>query len=145
MTFREGRRRLSCVWVRATNQSESSGSNYPEPSSWPLVLASWPVFGQQAIVDSVQVQAVANRRAGEAETPSKQTKFDLDFPGGTPDELVSAIQKALGRPLNAVVPTEFAAERIPPVKVTGVDAQHLFEGLLSASMMNRRSVNPDTG
>src|SRR6266700_7997365 len=29
--------------------------------------------------------------------PGALTKFDLDFPGGTPRELVGAIQKALGR------------------------------------------------
>src|SRR6185503_4992665 len=49
------------------------------------------------------------------------TKFDLDFPDGTPGALVAAIQKAMGRPLNVIVPTEFASHLLPPLKMSSVD------------------------
>jgi hypothetical protein len=66
------------------------------------------------------------------------TKFDLDFPGGTPKELISAIQKATDRPLNAIVPEEFASVSLPALKMRNVTVHQLFEALNAA---NRR---PDT-
>ena len=53
-------------------------------------------------------------------------KFNLDFPGGTPKELVDAIQKAMGRPLNAVIPVEHAGWKLPPLKMNNVDVAQLF-------------------
>ena len=61
------------------------------------------------------------------------TKFDLDFPGGTPKELVAAIQKAMGRPLNAIIPDELAATKLPALKMNRVDVSQLFEALAAAS------------
>src|SRR5690348_13468781 len=65
------------------------------------------------------------------------TKFDLDFPGGTPGELVAAIQKAMGRPLNVIVPTEFASHLLPPLKMSSVDVAQLFQALVLASQDTR--------
>ena len=62
------------------------------------------------------------------------TKFDLDFPGGTPKELVAAIQKAMGRPLNAIIPDELAATKLPALKMNSVDVSQLFKALTAASM-----------
>jgi hypothetical protein len=61
------------------------------------------------------------------------TKFDLNFPGGTPGELVTAIQTAMGQPLNAIVPNEDANVKLPPLKMKNVDVAHLFRALLLAS------------
>jgi hypothetical protein len=61
------------------------------------------------------------------------TRFDLDFPGGTPKDLVAAIQKSLGRPLNAIVPEEFATERLPALKMKNVNVSQLFDALRAAS------------
>jgi len=60
-------------------------------------------------------------------------KFNLDFPGGTPKELVAAIEKAAGRPLNAIVPDELAATKLPAVKMNNVDVAQLFSALSLAS------------
>lgn len=60
---------------------------------------------------------------------SKLTKFSLDFPGGTPGELVIAIQKAMGRPLNVVIPVEHAGWRLPPLKMSGINVMQLFSAL----------------
>lgn len=64
---------------------------------------------------------------------SNLTKFDLDFPGGTPGELVAAIEKAMGRPLNAIIPIEHAEQRLPPLKMSGVYVPQLFQALSQAS------------
>jgi len=61
------------------------------------------------------------------------TKFDLDFRGGTPKQLAVAIEKALGRPLNVIVPDEFADTKLPALKMNGVDVSQLFQALEAAS------------
>src|SRR5215472_5374742 len=61
------------------------------------------------------------------------TRFDLDFPGGTPRELVAAIQKAMGRPLNAIVSDEHAKVKLPALNMKNVNVAELFEALEMAS------------
>jgi hypothetical protein len=54
-------------------------------------------------------------------------RFDLDFPGGTAKELVNAITKATGKPLNAVIPENDADWKvIPALSVKSVTAAELF-------------------
>ena len=61
------------------------------------------------------------------------TKFPLDFPGGKPRELVAAIQKATGKPLNVIVPDEFADTQLPELRMNNVDVAQLFQALEAAS------------
>jgi hypothetical protein len=61
------------------------------------------------------------------------TTFDIDFPGGTPKELVAAIQKATGKSLNVIVPPEFADTQLPALKMNDVTVNQLFHALESAS------------
>jgi hypothetical protein len=61
--------------------------------------------------------------------PHPMTKFSLDFKGGTPGDLVAAIEKAMGKPLNAIVPPEYANQRMPAMKMDDVDASQLFSAL----------------
>ena len=60
-------------------------------------------------------------------------RFDLDFPGGTPRQLVEAIEKGSGRPLNAIISDEYADFRLPPLKMRSVTAPELFEALRASS------------
>ena len=60
-------------------------------------------------------------------------KFDLDFPGGTPRQLVEAIEKASGKPLNAVITDDDADLHLPPLKMRGVNVVELFRALSMAS------------
>ena len=82
--------------------------------------------------------------AGRAVSQSAEalTRFDLDFPGGTPKELVAAIQKAMDRPLNAIVPDEFADIALPALKMSNVNVQQLFTGL---EQVSRKSQAVETG
>jgi hypothetical protein len=67
-------------------------------------------------------------------TASALTKFNLDFPGGSPAQLVNAIEKAMGKPLNAIIPTEDADVPLPALKMNNVDAPQLFQTLQAASV-----------
>jgi hypothetical protein len=68
-----------------------------------------------------------------ADQPPPLTKFNLDFPGGTPAQLVKAIRKATGKPLNVIIPDEDANTGLPPLKMDGVDVAQLFQALEAAS------------
>src|SRR2546427_6833205 len=61
-------------------------------------------------------------------------KFDLNFPGGTPRQLVEAIEKTSGRTLNAIVPDELASLRLPELKMKAVTVHELFQALHEASV-----------
>ncbi len=75
-----------------------------------------------------QEQAVADTNA-DISLP----RFDLDFPGGKPKELVRAVEKAMRRPLNVVIPQENANAELPPLSVKGVTVVQLFQALAQAS------------
>lgn len=79
--------------------------------------------------------------AGHREKP-ELTRFDLEFPGGTPGELVKAIEHAQGRPLNAIIPADCAEVRIPALEMKGVTVPQLFDALTPAS---QRFVSYETG
>jgi len=61
-------------------------------------------------------------------------RFDLDFPGGTPRQLVEAIEKGSGRPLNAIISDEYAIFPLPPLKMRSVTAPELFDALRASSV-----------
>jgi hypothetical protein len=71
---------------------------------------------------------IKDAKAAPPETPVL-TKFNLDFPGGTPGELLTAIQKEIGKPLNAIVYDEYAGAVLPPLKLKNVDIVQLFQAL----------------
>jgi hypothetical protein len=93
-----------------------------------LVVSLTPVFGQPA--GTVVLSDALNQQS----QPPALTKFNLDFPGGTPAELITAIEKAMGKPLNAIIPDEFANEQLPPLKMSNVDVPRLFQALKLASV-----------
>ncbi len=80
-----------------------------------------------------RLQTIINRANQPQDPAPVLTKFDLDFSGGTPAELVKAIQKATGKPLNAIIPTEDADIQLPPLKMNDVVTPQLFTALEAAS------------
>ena len=72
--------------------------------------------------------------------PNTLTRFDLDFPGGTPKQLTTAIEKATGKPLNVVIPLEHAEMKLPPLRMNNVDVQQLFQALEAASQKSEAYV-----
>ena len=69
------------------------------------------------------------------------SKFSLDFPGGSASQLVDAIQKAIGKPLNVIINKEDEDMALPPLKMNDVVIPQLFSALESAS---RKSVAVST-
>lgn len=70
------------------------------------------------------------------------TRFDLDFPGGTPSDLIVHMEKAMGKAVNAIVPGEASQIRIPPLKLRSVTVPELFDALGESS---QRTVSYVTG
>lgn len=62
-----------------------------------------------------------------------EKRFDLDFRGGTPQELVDAIGKARSKPVNAIIPDDVANTMLPAMKLKEVTVPRLFEALTAAS------------
>ena len=65
-------------------------------------------------------------------------RFDLDFPGGTPGELVKTIEKLIGKPLNTVIPDEYANTKLPALSVKNITVAQLFEALQRATAKPER-------
>ncbi len=100
-----------------------------------------PVFGQpnpngtlpSAPNFQQRLKEIVNSANASQNQPPALTKFNLDFPGGTPKELVAAIEKAMGKPLNAIIPDENADTKIPALKMGNVDVPHLFNAVVNMS------------
>src|SRR5437773_158798 len=93
-----------------------------------------PAFGQP-VADVAAPASVSTQI-------SNLVKFDLEFPGGTPRQLVEAIEKASGKPLNAVIPDEDAGLRLPALKMRAVNVWELFQAL---SVSSRRTIQTTRG
>ncbi|MGC3958668.1 MAG: hypothetical protein QM813_12240 [Verrucomicrobiota bacterium] len=101
---------LSCTFVILLAAS-AAHSQSPAPGAPPV---SVPARTPNAVVPN---------------EPPKLTRFNLDFPGGDPAALVAAIEKAMGRPLNVVIPDEYAADNIPALRMTLVTVPDLFRAM----------------
>ena len=96
-----------------------------------LVAAS--TFAQntpQPVPRSVVPAAVS---AGGGDLAEEAARFDLKFPGGKVKEFVAAVSKALGKPVNVVIPKEGEDTLIPAVEVSRVTVPALFNALSNAS------------
>jgi hypothetical protein len=92
------------------------------------------VLAVALLASAYAVAQPSNQNQSPPATAQKElTKFNLDFPGGTPGELVAAIEKATGRPLNAIIPTEDAERQLPPLKMRNVNVVELFNALKEAT------------
>jgi hypothetical protein len=77
---------------------------------------------------------IVNRASEGTAQSTVLTRFSLDFPGGTPKELTFAIEKSMGRPVNAIVPEEHANIKLPPLRMEGATVPDLFRALEQASV-----------
>lgn len=55
--------------------------------------------------------------------------FNLSFTGGTPQKLVSEMEKASGSKLNILIPPELADSRIPSMELRSVKVEEIFDSL----------------
>ena len=90
--------------------------------SAPLLAQNAPPRLLQQIPDAIDTASAASLK-----------HFDLDFPGGSPREFVAAISKAMGKPLNVIIPESNADAQIMPIKVSSVTVPELFRAIQTAS------------
>jgi hypothetical protein len=101
-----------------------------------LALNLSPAFGQAPGTLSISTTTIPQAQ------PPALTKFNLDFPGGTPADLVKAIELRIPKPLNVIIPMEDANLQLPPLKMNDVTTPQLFAALEAAS---RKTVSVQTG
>jgi hypothetical protein len=77
--------------------------------------------------------APGNGAPASAEAPAEAARFDLKFPGGKVKEFVAAVSKALGKPVNVIIPKEGEGTMIPAVDVSRVTVDALFSAMSIAS------------
>ena len=96
-----------------------------------------PAFGQPAPPPGgnfqQRLQTIIERSSPPGNPLPALTKFDLDFRGGSPVDLINAIEKATGKPLNTIIPNEDADIQLPPLKMNEVIVPQLFAALQAAS------------
>jgi hypothetical protein len=102
-----------------------------------LILTSLLTFGVSAQEQSTTKpdDSQTTRLGGGGyigQTPPKLTTFDLAFPGGTPKELVVAIQEAMGQPVNVIIPEEYDSIQIPRFEVHHVTLPQLLVAVSQA-------------
>ncbi|HVR34318.1 MAG TPA: hypothetical protein VMS21_00540 [Methylomirabilota bacterium] len=102
-----------------------------------LILTSLLTFGvsaqEQSTSKSDESQPARLNPDGyfRQESP-KLTTFDLAFPGGTPKELVVAIQEAMGQPVNVIIQEEYDSIQIPMFEVHHVTLPQLLVAVSQA-------------
>lgn len=92
------------------------------------VLSLAPAWGQPRLSPPGMPQPSAPSQNNDL------TSFSLDFRGGTPADLIKAIEKATGKPLNAIIPSEDADTQLPSLKMNDVNVAQLFQALEKASL-----------
>src|SRR5438132_662270 len=76
----------------------------------------------------VGLSALAHAADAEAKAAGSG-QFDLSFAGGTPQKLVSEMERAGGSKLNVLIPPDLADSRIPPMELRSVSVQDVFDSL----------------
>ncbi len=76
-----------------------------------------------------QIIAIEAARAQPAASAAEPSKFDLDFPGGTPADLIEAIEDATHKQLNVVILNKDANAQLPRIKLKHISVPALFSAL----------------
>lgn len=103
------------------------------------LLSAHPATAQN--IGTPMSQVLVNPSAGNPD----YKPFDLDFQGGTPLELVKAIEKALGTNVNVLIPAELADRQMPAFRVNQVNLLQLMAGIAEygRQMVTMSSYKPD--
>lgn len=88
-----------------------------------IALAVASAFGQQS--SGGGLPPPAQNATSQPEPSPSLTRFNLDFPGGTPAELARAIAKASGKHFNLVVMPRIADLRMPALNLANVTISDL--------------------
>lgn len=92
-----------------------------------------------------RLQTIIQRANSQPDQSPALTKFNLDFPGGTPKELVTAIEKAMGKHINVIINQEDENVELPPLKMDDIFLPQLFTALGVASQKTVAVASPNRG
>lgn len=90
--------------------------------------AALPAAGQTP-VQSAPVSGGVSFIGFASPTAADDPKFDLDFAGGSPADLVEAISQASGHPVNVIIPAETAPTELPRMNLRNVTVPALFQAI----------------
>lgn len=65
--------------------------------------------------------------------PEAETRFNLDFKGGSPKALVEAIESEASIPVNVIIPGQYEGFMLPPFKVRNVTLPQFFQAISAAN------------
>ncbi len=106
-------------------EGQPVGATLPPPPAMPDSVGTIPP-GQPLFM-------VVDPTTGQPIAADPEIRFDLQFEGGTPAELVEAIEQAGVGTLNVIIPRDLADTEIPAMRVKHVTVPQLFEALTVAS------------
>ena len=129
-------KRTSCTILCLTALALNSALSQQPPAPTPPPAPQPPSGPTDQSTFASRLQAIIAKASTNPSPEPALTKFNLDFPGGTPKRLVAAIEQALDRPLNAIIPNEFADTALPALKMNSVNVAQLFQALEAASRKN---------
>lgn len=106
-----------------------------------LALNCIPVFGEPngsptpppSETYQERLRAIVKASTSPQKQPPELTKFNLNFPGGTPAQLVKAIEKATGKRLNVIIPAEGGNAQLPALMMNHVNVVQMFQALRAVS------------
>ncbi|HVY68354.1 MAG TPA: hypothetical protein VHH73_00395 [Verrucomicrobiae bacterium] len=96
----------------------------------PAVMAQAP---EPPVNVDAKIPAAPRVPAPVQPAPPPERVFDLDFPGGGPQELIKAIEAASGHPVNAVISGDVSKCLAPPIKLRGVTVAQVLNAVSLAS------------
>src|SRR6266571_1274044 len=100
----------------------------------------------QATMLALMVGWSALAHAADAEDKAAGSRlFDLSFGGGTPQKLVSEMERASGSKLNVLIPPEMADARVLPMELRSVNVQDVFDSLGLVSRDTMRWIRTGSG
>ena len=125
--------RLSQTFLRDSSFGgvfKGERTSFPLKTSILLLLSTAATLLAQAPVPSPQPtrQAVQN-----APAVGDLSRFDLDFRGGTPKELVDSLGQAMGKQVNVIIIDSASKVRLPPVRVRNATVNDVFNAIATAS------------
>jgi hypothetical protein len=99
--------------------------NTMKKTSLIILLSGLSVIATVQAQTNLKPEKVVAPAANVAELPT----FDIEFPGGTPEELILQIAKVSGTRPNVIIPAYIVDTQIPRFKLQNVNIRQVFEAL----------------
>jgi hypothetical protein len=90
------------------------------------------IFAGLCMIASTQAQPDQSRNQSNVAAPAPSAElptFTIDFPGGTPGDLVEQMAKATGSRPNMIIPAYVADVQIPKFKLQNVTVSQVFDAM----------------